>query len=445
MPKQTYFEQTYQGPWGGVDTNIPESDLKPMNSRLMSNIILKNAQIRTRPRINFGLPPTPDGKVMTMITSFMDANNVVHTCVDTPTGLWQLNGQWRKNPTKAWSLIGSYPVIPGPGLPDSFAVFVNKLYWTNGGNNLWVWDGISSVGSPSNWPKLTQVYVNFRIIGSDGNVHIVTTNGKTGTTQPVWGAGIGTLDNDGTAVWTNNGKPAPANGFQSTAVVDATNGITAGAYFLGELNSQLIMLSTIEGNLIGSQSFPQRIRWCPSGIPNIWDPNVNLGAGFSDELDVPDAITGFLTIGRTGFIFRSNGITEMLSGNSGLNPWIFNHLWASDRGIGNIFPFSIAGYGPIGIFASADDFYNVTLGGFEAIGGGALDSIFNDITQAQFSPIASIVPYFASNYIYPVYKLDIPIGQGTKTWVYSIKDKSWASWFKPFGQFSGKMRFCPNF
>lgn len=452
MPKsKTYFELKYQGPWTGVDVATPESDLNPAATRSMQNFILKYGQIRTRPRISLGLPPTPDNKVMTLITSFMDSNEVSHTVADTPTGLWQLNGQWKKylntrgTQNKAWSLIGAYPNPPGPGLPDATVTFTNRIYWTNGGNNLWSWDGISSVGKPSLWPKQTQVYVNFRIIGSDGNVHIVTTSGKTGATQPVWAAGgPGTQDNDGTAVWTNNGKPAPANGFDSVGVVDATNGITAGAYFLGELNSQLIMLSTLEGPGNSFSAFPQRIRWCPSGIPNIWDPNVNLGAGFSDELDVPDSIMGFLTIGRTGFIFRTNGITEMTTGNSGINPWVFNHLWASDRGIGNVFPFSIAGYGPIGIFASADDFYNISLGGFEGIGGNSLDAIFGDIAQSQFQPIASIVPYFTQNYIYPVYKLDIPLGNGCKSWVYSIKDKVWQSWFKEFGQFSGRMRFCIN-
>src|SRR5208337_1459058 len=183
------------------------------------------------------------------------------------------------------------------------------------------------------------------ILDSNGNIQVASNSGISGTgAHPVWGNTLGAQTADGTGnsiiTWIENGKPAPSNGFSSVAIVDATNGYTAGAYFLIELNAQLVMLNTIES--VGG-NYTQRIRWSPSGIPTIWDPNVNIGAGFNDELDVADAITGAFTVGTTAFILRNNGITEMISNSgSGTNPFSFNHLWASDRGIGNILPFGYA-------------------------------------------------------------------------------------------------------
>ncbi len=199
------------------------------------------------------------------------------------------------------------------------------------------------------------------------------------------------------------------------------------------------MLSTVESS---GGAFPQRIRWSPSGIPTIWDPNVNIGAGFNDELDVPDGILGAITVGTTAFILRSNGITEVTSTGIGINPFNFNHLWASERGIGNIYPYGYASYGPLGIFISSDDIYNVSLGGFKRIGGVARDAIYNDLYANIGLPIASIVPYYQLNYVYNHYKLCIPQKNGVKIWNYSIEDDSWQPEFKSNTIYTGKTRYC---
>lgn len=439
-----YFEIRYNGPFSGVDVSLPE-DVIPQNaSPFLTNYILKNGEIRTRPRqdIRF-IPPTNDGLAMQIITSFLDANNVFHTVAVTGSGLWQLNPLWARNRTNAWSLIGQYPIQPGPKIPVASAVFVNKFFWTNGGTNLWYWDGISSINAPQRWQPNTAYKMGQSIVDSNGNLQVAGNSGisKTGA-HPVWGNTLGaqTTDTGSTPiVWTENGKPAQANGFSAAAVVDATNGITAGAYFLIELNSQLLMLNTVES--VGGQ-FSQRIRWSPSGLPTIWDPNVNIGAGFVDELDVPDSITGAFTVGTTAFILRNNGITEVTSnGGSGTNPFNFNHLWASDRGIGNVFPFGYASYGPLGIFISEDDVYNVSLGGFNRIGANARDAIYNDLALASNTPIATIVPYYSNNYVYNHYRLMIPQGNNTVQWCYAIEDKSWQREYKSNTIFTGIPRW----
>lgn len=438
MPKN-YFECKYRGPYKGINVDTPADLLSPDYSPNMVNMILKHGEIRTRPRQSLFLPG-PDNTPILFITSFLDSNNAWHTCAVTANGLYQLNRTWRTN-KKYWSLIGAFPILPGPSNPAAVQVFVNKLFWTNGGDNLWSWDGITSVGAPSLWRKQTPYIQGETIIDTHGNSQVAGNSGISGNVVPTWSSSLaGTTADNGTTpiTWTNNGKPAPANGFSAVGVVDATNGITAGAFFLIELNAQLLMLNTVES--VGGY-FSQRVRWTPSGLPTIWDPNVNIGAGFNDELDVPDSILGAFTVGTTAFILRQNGITEVTSTGQGINPFNFNHLWASDRGIGNIFPFGYAQYGPLGIFIASDDIYNVSLGGFNKIGGVARDAIYDDLNAAIGNPVASIVPYYKLNYVYNHYKLAIPQQNGTKIWNYSLEESSWQPEFKSNLFFTGRTRF----
>jgi len=440
MPAQItesgYFEVAFQGPYRGVHDKLPENMIPEDYTPGMSNFILKQSELRTRPKMSVGILGTPDNYPINVVDTFTDGNNVAHTVMVSRRGLWQLNPNYIKNPKKAWNLVGVFPVQPGPDIPVASQIFLNKFYWTNGANNLWAWDGITSVGTPVPWVKNQRVFNNFRIIDSNGNVQVVIQAGFTGATAPVWATTPGTHTTDTAAsqaaIWVCNGAPAPSNGFYGTAVVDVANGITSGGFFLGILASRMLMFSTVEGTATGgAQNFLQRVRWCPSGLPSIWDPNVNIGAGYNDFLEVPDFITGYLAIGdKTGFVFRQNGISEMTAVSDGILPFDFNHLWASERGIGNVFSFSISGYGPIGMFISADDVYNISVGGFKNVGGVARDSILNSLSMATSTPMSTMFPLWANNYAYLVYLLAIPIGNDTQFWMYSVEEDSWVSWVK---------------
>jgi hypothetical protein len=389
-----YFEQTYEAPFKGIHTLLPENKIPKEHSPFIDNFILKSGEFRTRPRYKQVIPSPGDHSTIDGVTAFIDSNNVTHTVAITRTGLWQLNSQWRIHKKKAWNLVGIYPkgAFPGPDLPITFQVFLDKLYFTQGSNYLWQWDGITnpSVANPS--------------------------------------------------------------AFKSVAIIDQAHNLNAGAFYMGELDFRLILLNTVEqvrdgvSGAVSVQSFPQRVRWCASGLPTQWDSTVNIGAGFNDEFDVPDTITGFLTIGRTGFIFRGNGITELTSISKGVLPFDWNHLWASERGIGNVFPYSIAGYGPIGIFISTDDVYRLSLGGFERVGGVARDFIMDDLSKAASSPIASMFPSFNTNYVYLVYHLSIPMSATESIiWVFSNEDESWSRWTIKGTFQTGKIRLNPSF
>jgi hypothetical protein len=135
----------------------------------------------------------------------------------------------------------------------------------------------------------------------------------------------------------------------------------------------------------------------------------------------------------------------MTSISQGLLPFDFNHLWASDRGIGNVFPFTIAGYGPIGIFISSDDVYELSLGGFKKIGGTARNAIFDDLGSAVITPIASLFPSYLNSYPYLTYKLSIPQAGGkSKNWCYFVEAEAWFPWTENQGFETGKSRLVPT-
>lgn len=390
-----YFELDYKGPWQGVDVSMPENMIGQSATPFATNWIPRGGELRTRPRKGQFLPPLPDRSYITGHCAFADSNNIVHTVVTSSTGLWQLNGNWRANLSLAWNKVGFYPGASqgANSTPVQFQVFVNKIFYVNGSSNLWTWDGITPNSLSSN------------------------------------------------------------KALQNIAIVDQANILSAGAYFIGELSAYVILLNTVEQvqPVAGptkpkfDTNFNQRIRWSANGLPNVWDPTVNTGAGFTDELDVPDTINGFMTIGRTGFVFRVNGITEMTSISSGVLPFDFNHLWASDRGIGNVYPWSICNYGPIGVFVATDDIYELSLGGFQKIGGKSRNAIFTDIGNAVASPIASIFPAYSASYPYLTYMLSIPLANNTsKIWCYFVEDNCWFPWTTKNGFQSGRARMVPT-
>lgn len=211
-----------------------------------------------------------------------------------------------------------------------------------------------------------------------------------------------------------------------TNVGNLASGGTVGATYLMELNGRIVLASTIETTASGTTVNPFRVRWSPVNLAsNTFDPSVNIGAGFNDMFDCPDTITGILPIGRTGYVFRSNGITEMLPTSGQGIAFDFDHLWASDRGIGNAFPQTLAGFGPIGIFGSGEGFYKITPNSFDDVSKNATDSILADLSNRTGLVQATIIPYFSPDYPYTVYLLNIHIERDIVQWLFDLKENSW--------------------
>lgn len=357
------LELTYKGLWKGVDSSLPETDIDPTASPFINNFILRKGEIRTRFALkNVCLAP-PDTTSVLGLTSFVDSNGLVHTVAITQLAVYQL----------------SY-AFSGPN-------------YTASGRNPWL--------VVANFPS-SQTNIPYSIGNFQGSIFF--TNGSTN-------------------VWKWNGISNVL-----TNVGNLAGGGVVGASYLMELSGRIVLASTIEVNATPSLSgtFPFRTRWSAVNLASTtFDPATNIGAGFNDSFDCPDTITGMLPIGRVGYLFRSNGITEMLPTSGQGLVFDFNHLWASDRGIGNAYPQTLAGFGPLGIFGSGEAFYKITPNSFDDISKGATDNILTDIFNRTGSVQATILPYFSTRYPFTVYMLNIQIGTDTVQWLHDLKEGSW--------------------
>jgi hypothetical protein len=309
-------------------------------------------------------------------------------------GLWQLAGNAPPS-AASWSFLGG-PTVSAI-IPISYRSFINTLYYTNGGATVGSWDGTTQLATG------TQTFGDATVAASS--------------------IGISKTDAPG--------------------VVSGTTGpLALGAFFLGELDNHLILANVLVQDqngvnasplVAGGQSFPlgslltfpQRVWWSANGLPTQFDPTANVNAGFSDFLDVPDSITGMVTLGAAGFIFRNNGITQFTPTGQGIVPFQFDHLWGSDHGVGNIYPWSIHSYGAFCCFISSEQIYQMGINSFSDIGGTARDAIMADLSIASATPVASVVPTEGLGYIYLTYRISIPLTTFTREYLYSFEQKSW--------------------
>ena len=397
----------YEGPYQGLDVQKPETLISDKASPSFNNFMLRNSELRSRP--NFALPftgnifnfpvPFPVG-----VSSFLDINGTYHTVA------WAGNNMYQYNPTllpsAPWSVVGA----AGPGSlaqqPLAYRTFANNIYYTasallappHGSGGIAVvtpflayWDGIAAA------PIFTQPF-------GDGS-----------TSNSI--AGISLTD-------------SPTVGGSLPGGPTIVGPIAIGAGFLAELNNQLLLANvSIKDQGNGKiYNFPTLIWWSANGLPLQWDPTQNTSAGFNPFLDVSDQITGLAMLGIAGYIFRTFGITQMTPAGSAVTPWEFDHMWASDHGIGNVLPWSISQYGPTAAFVAQDNIYSLSVTNAQPIGGTARDAIMTDLANCSGPPVANIIPSFKAGYVYLTYQILIPFPSFTREYVYSFEDKNWATW-----------------
>jgi len=384
------IEYTFAPP-NGLHVQAPENLIPDTMSPSMSGVMLRNAELRSMPPFVLKFPsPDPLNPILGQF-SFLDQNNVGHTVMWTSRGLWQLSGN---NPPLAssWSILGG-PALSA-AIPIAYRAFANVMYYTNGAPFMASWDGITSA------PTSTTTFGDASIAASV--------------------AGVSKTD-------------AP------TVISGSIGPLSIGGLFLAELDNHIILANVTVLDQLGVNaatsgsitptgtiySFPQRIWWSANGLPNQWDFAANTNAGENDFLDVPDSITGIVTIGTAGYIFRSNGITQFIPTGNGLVPFQFDHLWASDHGVGAIYPWSIHSYGAFACFVSTEQIYQMGVNSFGDIGGPARDAIMADLSMASGIPTASIVPTESLGYIYLTYRINIPLTTFTRQYIYSFEDKRW--------------------
>lgn len=384
--------QSWSSPYGGLNVQTPENLIGPAFTPNMNNFMFRNGELRSRPQFRRFLPGPDGNNTILGLGSFLSRNGVWHTFSFTINGLFQLQFapvDLVNRGINPWIQVGGPALTAGNFV--RWRVFQNILYYTNGSGHLSAWDGAA--------------------LAPISDIAFL-------------GAGV-------------SGKPP-------------TTTTLIGGLFLGELDNHIMIAYTTEIPVVASavgpmSTFAQRVRWSNNGFnpfdangvfgANLgtqgatFDPNIFVNAGQTDFLDVPDLITGILFIGRTGFIFRQNGITEVSPTGSGTAPFDFNHLWASEQGIGNVYPATIAQYGNIGVFVATDNLYQVNGQQVSPIGGGARDAIMNDLATTFNPPTGAITPAYALGFTYLVYKLMISLPDGsTRIYVYSFEDSNWARW-----------------
>ena len=385
--KGGYFEITYAGPWTGLDVQTPETLLDDHASPFTNNFQFRNSELRSRANFALEFMGMDNINPSLGLTSFLDVNAVQHTVGWNARGAWQLAPKGQPpGALYPWAILG------GPSLaaniPVSYRAFANILYYCNGGPFLASWDGLTLASTSAN-------------AGVAGSTSI---------------AAISKAD-------------AP------TVISGSVGPLSIGGLYLGELDNHILLANvTVRDEGAGGfvYTFPQRMWWSANGIPTQWDFAANTNAGDNDFLDVPDVLTGLVTLGISGYLFRSSGITFFTPTGNGLAPFQFDHLWASDHGIGNVYPWSIHTYGSICCFVSIEQIYQMGVSSFEPIGGKARDAIMADLALASANPVASIVPTDGLGYVYMSYRISIPLTTFTRHYIYSIEDKSWAVWDTPY-------------
>ncbi len=175
-----------------------------------------------------------------------------------------------------------------------------------------------------------------------------------------------------------------------------TNNTTyCGGGFLGVLSDQLINLGGISA---ADGATPYRVSWSAPGEYSVFTPydastnTGNYAAGFNDLPATSDILQGFMVIGTVGYIFRSQGITQMNPTGNGVEPFSFYDLWASQVGVGTICPDSIAQYGASGGFVSDSGIYTLGLGGLSEISGAAKDLLYGLINNISNFSLLSALP-----------------------------------------------------
>jgi hypothetical protein len=203
-------------------------------------------------------------------------------------------------------------------------------------------------------------------------------------------------------------------------------------------------ITTCSATIVGAPAtitiseFPFQYAWSAGsgqyGIfnPTSYDSNGNLiatGAGYNNLPDVEDSITGLFNTGPTQFVLRGQGITEVTALNNGENPFEFDHLWASHKGIGTINPNSVGQYGSMGAFFSDTGIYTFGYEGINEITGKATSSIYTDIMiTCQANLIAGgMGPVFINGEVYLVYLIAAvnPNNNIIYIWMWNSKTKEW--------------------
>jgi hypothetical protein len=466
------FEIIYAGPYKGLDVQTPQNLVDPAASVTSNNWILRNTTLQSRPRFVKWTNDLGGTNQLTGVGTFLSPAGFYHTfATDSIGDLYNLDGTGTPPSVPAnlnfvarlSHLTGSNPlqwrVINSTNTAQS------ALYFVNGAQTVCSWDG--TIGPPGGGAIVTThlgsggtgYAVNdtgtLTAGGANATYKVLTVSGGVVLTYSITAAGTGYFSGSSN---TATGGAQPGVGVGLTIFVDTVAGggpqqdvvvvaaTVIGAKYIGTLAQHAILANTTG---ISGTDGPFTIRWSAVGLPTVFDPAVNINAGFDILIDFADEISGMMFLGRVAYIFHRTGITEMAPTGVGTAPFDFNHIWNAQDGTGSIYPYTIAQYGQFGAFVSTENVYMVQNYQFQPIGGMARDGIFADIHASLLQIgsnqiIGTIAPAYNDNYVYTVYQLYIPLAKGgpTAMWQYSIEGGYWERFILTGEQVTGVPTFC---
>lgn len=397
------------GPFAGIVTAAPAPYTPPNSFDNLVNMWTWNGRLLTRPRLN-PWSISPDGSNILNVIPFHDILGYLHNLVLTASNAYYMTPGPIWNPLifPTWSATASYSA--GEILAFKGVNYIALTPTTGNQPDIspTQWHVVSQGGSTSTGLRYGYEVAGGRVYFANGSFPGVFANGEQGL-QPMFHPGsfryITTLANHLVTAYTT--EPAPG--------------------------------------LVNSTVFPNRVRWSDVGNPTQWAETANTSAGHIDLLDVSDSITGLCTLGRSAYIFRTNGITMMTPSGGGIPPFQFDQVTHAPKGVGNFYPQALDVFGGIAAFVSEDDVYTFDGSTFTPIGDLAKDRIYADIGNAPPSQvIGNIVVRFNTQFLFLSYWLSYPssLAGPPITWIYSWESKGWMKFSSTVG--TGRLFWAGN-
>jgi hypothetical protein len=140
---------SYEGPFGGIQSEVAVDQIGRTGFAEVQNLIFRKAGAQMIPAFTSVISPQSGSNIIG-IADFYNLNGVRRAVVWTPTEMFYWNGS-----SSTWTQV------TGPGLTGTSTQYMQwdvvgyKLYFTQGADKVWQWDGITagySTASASSFP-----------------------------------------------------------------------------------------------------------------------------------------------------------------------------------------------------------------------------------------------------------------------------------------------------
>lgn len=388
-----YEQKPIVGAFKGIIDNLPRPYKPDQAWDDILNMFVRQGRLISRPRLNASVSP-PDGAILRNMVPFNDILGNLHNLALTTQNAY---------------MVTSGPTYNGPLLLPTWSA--SPTYALNDAVNYLGTTYVAILAGVNHQPDISPTFW----APIQGNV--------INTALP-WGYAI----TQGKVFFSNGSFP----GLYADGEATIKSAKHPGSWrFCAVLANHLLTTFTTEPapQVPNSVVYPYRVRWSASGDATAWTVGAGTSAGFADLLEVPDQLTGIAALGRSGYIYRSNGITLVTPTGVGTAPFQFDQVTNSPKGVGNYFPYSLDTYGGVSIFVAEEDIYLFDGTSFVPIGGEAKNRIFSDLGSASGDQVfGTVLARLDPTFPYLSYWLSLPAssgGGGPVVWIYSWNDQSW--------------------